>query len=337
MGTVGVRRACRQDAPKPTDIARASWDVFEDVPRTSSDILVFSLQSSTSQDPARRVKLANENLHAALGQAGLGPDELAQIVQVDVRTVRRWLSGGTPYPRQRGKVARALDTTEHDLWPQIAAVPPPSPRATQASDLLAGYTTASDLAAPDWKALMRDASDRIDLLGDTLTPILATPGVPGLLAAKATHGCHVRILIHDTGPHVAPLLDQPGIDIRLLDAPADYNIHRYDEQLLLTLHVVGGDPDHAPLLHLRRAAPRGMFDRLSEYYDDLWERESHPLRPGVDAAPEEDEDESEIADTEPRLPASEHAATADGRPSAPRRWPRRPQGPDSSNPGPSQR
>lgn len=43
--------------------------------------------------------MANDNLRAALGHAGPRPDDLAQIVQVDVRTVRRWLSGGTPYPR----------------------------------------------------------------------------------------------------------------------------------------------------------------------------------------------------------------------------------------------
>jgi hypothetical protein len=293
----------------------------------------FRCKASTSLDPARRVKLPNENLHAALGQAGLGPDDLAQIVQVDVRTVRRWLSGGTPYPRQRGKVARALDTTEHDLWPDLATAPPPVRSAPKASDLLAGYPTASDLDAPDWKALMRDATDRIDLLADTLT----TPGVPELLAGKATHGCHIRILVYDTHHHLAPLFDQPGIDIRLLEAPADYNIHRYDEHLLLTLHIVGRDLDHAPLLHLRRAASGGMFDRLSEYYNDVWERESQPLKRGLDPLPEEDEDGGEIAEAEPRLPAGEQAAAGDSRPSAPRRWPRRPDGPDSGKPGSSER
>jgi transcriptional regulator with XRE-family HTH domain len=167
----------------------------------------------------RREQVPNENLRAALQQTGLAPDDLAQIAGVDVRTVRRWLSGGTPYARQRAKVARALDTTEHDLWPDIVT-PPPSPPVAQASDILAAYRTASDLAAPDWKALMRDATDRIDLLGDTLITTLATPGVPELLAAKATRGCHVRILIYDTRRHLAPLVNQPGIEIRLLEGPA---------------------------------------------------------------------------------------------------------------------
>jgi hypothetical protein len=61
--------------------------------------------------------MANDNLRAALQHAGLAPDDLANIVHVDVRTVRRWLSGGTPYARQRGKVARALDVPEQTSGP----------------------------------------------------------------------------------------------------------------------------------------------------------------------------------------------------------------------------
>jgi hypothetical protein len=40
----------------------------------------------------------------------------------------------------------------------------------------------------DWKQLLRDAAQIIELLGDTLEPILGTPGVPELLTAKAKHG-----------------------------------------------------------------------------------------------------------------------------------------------------
>jgi transcriptional regulator with XRE-family HTH domain len=247
--------------------------------------------------------VANENLRAALQQAGLQPDELAQIVQVDIRTVRRWLSGRTPYPRQRGKVARALDTTEHDLWPEIATAPPPSPPAGQATDMLAAYPAASDLAAPEWKALMRDAAGRIELLGDTLIPVLGAPGVPELLATKATDGCDVRLLVYDAGRELVPLLDQAGIEIRLLQVPARYTIHRFDEQLLLTLHLLGEDADQAPLVHLRRAAPGGLFDRFAEHYNDLWEQDSQPINPDVDLVPDdEDEDDGENPESGQPLP-----------------------------------
>jgi lambda repressor-like predicted transcriptional regulator len=166
--------------------------------------------------------VANDTLRAGLEQAGLSPDDLAQIVAVDVRTVRRWLSGGTPYPRQRGNVALALDTTEQHLWPHIPASPAPNSTPPPPVDVLAGYPSADDLAAPDWKTLMRDATDRIDLLGDTLTGILDTPGVPDLLANKATNGCHVRILLSYPGPHLASLTGQPGIEIRIIHAPAHH-------------------------------------------------------------------------------------------------------------------
>jgi transcriptional regulator with XRE-family HTH domain len=272
--------------------------------------------------------MVNDNLRAALQHAGLAPDDLANIVQVDVRTVRRWLSGGTPYARQRGKIARALDVPEHDLWPDIAT-PPPRPPAAQPSDILAAYTTATDLAAPDWKALMRDATDRIDLLGDTLSAMLGTPGVPELLAAKATQGCAVRILIYDTRQHIAPLLAQSGIEVRLLEVPARYVIHRFDDELLLTLHLVGGEPDHAPLIHLRRADAQGLFDRLAEYYDDLWEQDSEPLRSGFDLVPEGEEDEDEDPTADARLSAPGPLEAAPSQPSAPppRRWPGRALGP----------
>jgi transcriptional regulator with XRE-family HTH domain len=281
--------------------------------------------------PAGRDQVANENLRAALERAGLAADDLAQIVQVDIRTVRRWLSGGTPYPRQRAKVARALDSTEHDLWPEIATAPsrPPSPRSGESSDLLVGYPAASDPDAPAREALMRDATDRIELLGNTLTGTLGTPGVSDLLISKASDGCAVRILIYDSHEHLGPLLDAAGVEIRLLEMPADYTIHRVDDQLLLTLHAVGPDPDSGPLIHLRRLAPAGMFDRLADYYDHLWDQTPEPLRPDPDHPPEDDEDEDEDPQTDARLPLGEPPAAGHSDRSArsPRRWPRRPEGP----------
>ena len=272
--------------------------------------------------------MANDNLRAALQRAGLTVDDLAQIVEVDVRTVRRWLSGRTPYPRQRGKVVRALDTTEHTLWPEIAIAPPAGLPAAQATDLLAAYPTASDQGAPDWKVLMRDAADRIELLGDTLNPILATPGVPELLATKGTHGCRIRILVSDPGRHLALLQDQPGIEMRVLQAPAHLTIHRYDEQLLLTLQLLGQDTDEAPLLHLRRIATGGLFDRFADHYNDLWEQYSRPIDSDLDALDEDqdfaDRDEERGADSHGPEDASRRAATVKDASPPPRRWPRRP-------------
>jgi transcriptional regulator with XRE-family HTH domain len=270
--------------------------------------------------------VANDNLRAALQRAGLTAGDLAEIVRVDVRTVRRWLSGRTPYPRQRGKVARGLDTTEHDLWREIATAPPPRTPAAQPTDLLAAHPTASDLAAPDWKPLMHDADERIELLGDTLTPILDTPGVPELLATKASHGCYVRILVSDTGSYLAPFVDQTGIEIRVLEAPAHQTIRRFDNQLLLILDLLGQNPEQAPLLHLKRAAPGGLFDRLAEHYNFLWEDAAQPIEPDDLYDDDQDEDDDKDPHSESRPLAAEQSAAGSLEPPAPapRRWPRRP-------------
>jgi transcriptional regulator with XRE-family HTH domain len=61
-------------------------------------------------------------------RAGLTLEEFADIVQVDVKTVRRWLAGRTPYPRHPAQVAGALNPTERALRPNTVA-PPTEPRS----------------------------------------------------------------------------------------------------------------------------------------------------------------------------------------------------------------
>ncbi len=173
-------------------------------PRTSRDILghladlhCFCPQTAPSTNPEPETDLGNDNLRAALQHVGLQPDDLAQIVEVDVKTVRRWLSGRPPYPRHRGRIARALDTTEHELWPELATTPPRRP-SEAASDLLGAHPASHDPAGPDWHALMRAATERIELLDETLIHILETEGVVDLLAHKAAEGCEIRILIAES-------------------------------------------------------------------------------------------------------------------------------------------
>jgi transcriptional regulator with XRE-family HTH domain len=276
--------------------------------------------------------MANEKLRQALQDAGLTPDQLADIVQVDVRSVRRWLSGGTPYPRQRAKVARALDTNEHQLWPGIATAATNAARP-QPSDLIAAYLTADALDAPDWKTLIRDATHQIDLLGHTLELILNTPGATELLAAKAAAGCHIRVLLTNPRRCLRPLIGQPAIEVRLLDITPRQTIHRYDNQLLLHLQLIDQDDPDAPLLHLHRAAAGGLFDRITEHYTDLWEHNALPLDPDSDLhddADEHDEDEVEPAganqpaDLEPTDAPAERAGAGTDASRPVRRWPGRP-------------
>jgi hypothetical protein len=260
--------------------------------------------------------MANDNLRQALKQAGIQPDELAEIVKVDIRTVRRWLSGTTPRPRQRVKIGRALDATEHQLWPQSAIAPPTAAKTT---DDIAAYRSSGGLAAPDSKTLIRDATSQIDLLGTTLASLLDTPHLPELLAAKARHDCQVRILISHPADRLKAFLDQPGIELRTLDRPPHQTFYRIDDHLLLILQLLDGDDERAPLLHLRRAADGGLFDLLAATYDQLWSQVARPLTT-LELSPQSDAPEM----TSQPFNAGRERSDRRSALSSPRRWPGRP-------------
>lgn len=59
--------------------------------------------------------MGNDHLLHALEQAGITSEQLAELVGVDPRSARRWLSGVTPRVRQQAKIASALNADRFDL------------------------------------------------------------------------------------------------------------------------------------------------------------------------------------------------------------------------------
>lgn len=239
--------------------------------------------------------------------AGVHTDELAQRTGVDAKTVQRWLTGRTPYMRHRIQIAKVLATDQRTLWPEADL---PVTAGEDRLEIIAAFAYGDDLHAPDWRAMLTNATGQIDLLDDTLTDILSTPGVTDLLTAKATAGCHVRVLISspdsffaqatdleqdagDLSPaesptqrqiavargHLEPLLQWPGILIREYVAGRFNSILRVDDEMLLTLHLFATPGSRAPLLHLRRQSNDGLFDRFASHYQAIWQHATTPFQP----------------------------------------------------------
>ena len=62
--------------------------------------------------------MRNERLRALLLERGQSPDKLAEHVQVDAKTVERWITRGRiPYRRHRFEVATFLGVDESYIWP----------------------------------------------------------------------------------------------------------------------------------------------------------------------------------------------------------------------------
>ena len=62
--------------------------------------------------------MRNERLRALLLERGKTPDQLAEHVQVDAKTVERWIAKGRiPCRRHRFEVATFLGVDESYIWP----------------------------------------------------------------------------------------------------------------------------------------------------------------------------------------------------------------------------
>ena len=59
----------------------------------------------------------NETLRTALAAKGINRLDIAAKLQVDPKTVERWLSGRLPHPSSRAALAKLLDVDETELWP----------------------------------------------------------------------------------------------------------------------------------------------------------------------------------------------------------------------------
>jgi hypothetical protein len=270
--------------------------------------------------------LENAHLRAAITGAGLTLEEFADIVQVDVKTVQRWLGGRTPYPRLRARVVGALDTTEHALWPDAA----PRPTASlergqpipQATDVVAGYGHATDPGAPDPLDVLRSAAERIEL---SIPNVI--PGIVDLLLAKAADGCQVRAIIEEPDGQAEPLLGIDGLEVHASPGGEEFGLYRADDQILFVLRGIGVLSEPPPVILLQRRTSAGLFDRLVDEFEARWDQTT-PLPSGerlraylaeieLEPWPEPDDD----LDQEP--PESPPTPT-EPLPDAPRRWPRRP-------------
>lgn len=166
---------------------------------------------------------------------------------------------------------------------------------------------------------MREATQQIALLGTTLAPTLETAGLPKLLAAKAKEGCRVRILVSQAVPRLAPFLQAGNIEIRVLEAAPPHTIHRFDDQLLLALHLAEQDERQAPLLDIKRAAAGGVFDRLAENYDKLWNQAARPAATDIEPSTQPARPVTPVEPTVVERPASDRRSAL----ASPRRWPGR--------------
>jgi hypothetical protein len=171
------------------------------------------------------------------------------------------------------------------------------------SEVVAVYAYRSELDARRWWDLFNRAERRIDLLGFTLYFLPQQhPGLLDLLEAKLERGCQVRAAVadpesahvewRDSEEHQAitvaariqssldalqPLMGHDGASFRFQEAPLYNSIFRFDEEMLVTPHLYATPGHSAPLLHLRRLMPNGIYSRFESHFEGVW-ADARPMR-----------------------------------------------------------
>jgi hypothetical protein len=243
----------------------------------------------------------NDRLRAAMLAARLDVDAVADAIRVDPKSVRRWLTGGVPYPKLRFALAQLLSEDPEFLWPTSAR----RIQGTVTEELVAMYGNRIDMPLEEWRDLLRGARRQIELLGYALLFLPEQhPGLIGLLTERASQGCAVRIMMAESDApavrerdseeglsgglvaristgwtYFSPLIGVEGISFRSHRAPLYNSLFRFDDEMLVTPHIYATPGSRAPLFRLRRLGPDGVFDKFVSHFENLWARNDPDAEP----------------------------------------------------------
>lgn len=231
----------------------------------------------------------NESLHRALLRAHLSEEDVATRLQVDPKTVHRWLEGRVPYPRHRWLLAAALGLEEADLWPQFGA------SRSWLQEVQSIYAHCKDIPRETWLRLFSDAQERIDILSGSALLLAADPEVLAILANRAALGVKERICLCDpissgAGNHDSPdetpahtrnaltrfnsLLRCGDVEIRLHSKQLNNSLYRADNMCLIAPTIYGVSFSQTPVILLERAA--GIYESYLKGFENVWAKAREP-------------------------------------------------------------
>jgi len=239
--------------------------------------------------------MVNERLRSSIAAAGISLSDLAAQVQVDPKTVERWITTErVPHRTHRWNTARVLRTDEAYLWPQV--VNDSRTRSASQAEFVALYPNRGTVPRDLWQTLVDTASEAIDILAYAALFLTDTnPDLPATLAAKARDGAQVRILlgapdsaavtrrgeeeeigdglasrVHLSMTYLAPAFDASGVEIRLHDTTLYNSLFRFDDALLVNTHAYGAPAAQSPVLHIHRIPGGRLFDHYLRSFDRVW-------------------------------------------------------------------
>jgi hypothetical protein len=231
----------------------------------------------------------NRALRRALADVDLTEVDVAVRCEVDPKTVRAWLSGRLPYPRNRRKIARLTGRDEADLWPETDAV-------HVSGGVRLAYPHRWAVPRDEWISLFTSAAREIGILVYSGLFLAEDEGIRSVLAQKANAGVRVRILLGDPGnPSIAQrgadegigdamgakirnaltcyktLAGLENVHIRLHGTVLYASVYRADDELLANVHAYGLAAAQAPVFRMRPALGGDVARLYFDSFERVWE------------------------------------------------------------------
>jgi hypothetical protein len=235
----------------------------------------------------------NENLRQALLRSPLRERDIATHLEVDPKTVRRWLEGRVPYPANRAALADLLNTEETQLWPEVRG---PLVSGSRPEELLAIYPHRWAIPRETWSRFFAAAGREIGILAYSSLFLAEDAGLLQIIGDKGRQGVEVRIClgapnssyvanrgveegIGDAMPAkvrnalalYGPLNEIPNVEIKLHSTVLYNTIYLADAQLLVNQHVYGSPAAHSPVFHFAEGGPGAMAKGYRESFCRVWE------------------------------------------------------------------
>jgi len=230
----------------------------------------------------------NEPLCRALTRAALSEVDVAARLEVDPKTVRRWMDGRLPYLRHRMALCALLGVSQADLWPQLRR------RGPWPDEVSAVYPHLEAVPHEVWLNMFGSARREVDVLA--CSELLSADGLVMnvLLASRIRTGVAVRICVaQQESPSACAIGAMQGdggtsccgemalaltSELRSLGSLAvrDYEgilyntICRADDELLAAQHAYGIDPRGGSVVLLNNVGTTGMFGAYAESFDRAW-------------------------------------------------------------------
>ncbi|MCE3551350.1 helix-turn-helix domain-containing protein [Pseudonocardia sp. RS11V-5] len=240
--------------------------------------------------------MPNIRLQAAMDAASLTIEQIAAQVDVDPKTVERWVNadGRTPHRTTRQRVAALLRVEETHLWP--ANPRQPSAPTNGVAELIHLYPSRSAVPFALWTELIHEVREAMDVLVFSGQFLVEQHNILPVVRAKAAEGVRFRFVVGDhTSPAVIQRAEEegttgglegriqmmrrylqdvaglPGVEVRTHGTILYNSIYRFDDQALINGHAFGSLAGQNPMLHIRRLDGGSLWEHYMRSFERVWE------------------------------------------------------------------